>query len=713
LRPAFEGLPPPTDAEQRGLAAALEFSEAKANVEKQLAILDTELGKATDDDKKTQLSLAVTVQALEALVPVWATVFEAEPAHGEQLQRICGNMESWAVRAASSCPTKKVDGLLKFAEAYDDRRLRLAPPEPEGPPLRRRIAEKAAEAHLKSAESELAKDKGLNPIALLESLRSGLAAFQNDVGMETVRDRLSSAFEATTERVAKTFSEALAKSDTRREDMLQQFSVDFDEVWTAFKEAVEVEDTAGLASRLAQERERVGSNQVAAIRAALLETGKADFAALLQALTVLKCLWPKLAEGSPLPEQVSSSLGPLEEQLDRACNEAAEAGSIATADELLRQAGELDAVVPVLVPERHEDSLHSRAVSPAISARVGAMEAAVEGKHGINCAVVTKELLAVQPLVQDIGCSAKARKQVLDFISGLEAPLVGRLVDGGDGKAEAEFRVAAAADETLSILGEGTGLGSTGLQRARPDAAAGLRKRLEGAAGAAAKLGEMRGELAKPSGMNPTVVVQALQTLEPVWPPVAEMEAFRQRLAEALERFHERLQDACRKALGIEAKVKALLVLAEDADAKQQVLAPIVQGVQVRSFRESLARVIAGDHLKAVEAELAKESGMNAAELLKRTVELGNIWPQIGKAESGPAYDSITDLHTRVTDVGSKVQSRMKASFQESKSAGNTKKMQSLLNFAREFDAAYGPMQGDEPGDAGGLLASLEAEATS
>jgi len=708
LRPAFEGLPPPTEAEQRGLAATLEFSEAKATVEKQLGILDAEFAKTAGDDKAAQLSLAIMVQALEALVPVWATVFENDPSYSAQLQKTCGNIETWAVQASSGCPTKKADNLLKFAEAYDDRRVRLAPPEPEDGSLHRRIAEKAADAHLKAVERELAKETGLNPMALLEHLRSCSAAFQIDTGMEEVRGRLSFAFDATADRVAKTYAEALAASDGRREDMLQHFAMDFDQVWDTFKEVGKIESKAGLLSRLAEEREKLGSEQLAAISKALPEAGKTDIAALIQALSMLRFLWPKLPEASALPEQVASSLAPLEDHLDRVSQELAEQKSsdgASAADILLQQAAELDSIIPQVVPERHEDNLRSRVVSPAISAHVGAMEAAMR-EGSVDCAVLAKELPAVQVLVQEIGFSESARKQLLDFISALEAPLLARVADAGSAGAEAELRVAAAADETRSMVESGTGLASG-------PATLGLHKKLEGASGAAAKLGEMRVELAKPSGMNPKVVVQALQALEPLWSPVAEMEAFKERLIEALEQFHERLQEAGRKALGTEAKLKALMAFAEDADTRQQALVPLSPGLPVRSFCDSLSRLVADNQLKAAEAELAKESGMNPAHFLKNVVELSNTWPQIGKEDAGPSRDAILDLHKRVKEMNEKVHSRMQKSLEDALSAGNKKKEAALLNFAKEFDATYGLLQGEEPGDAGGLLSSLEAQVSS
>lgn len=715
LRPAFEGLPPPTEAEQRGLAATLDFNQAKATVDKQLDKLSKEYDKATDGDKSTQLSLAITVQALEALVPAWPTVLKEDASYGDRLQKTCGNIESWAVQAATTCGPKKVDGLVKFAENYDDRRRRLSPPEPEAGPLRRRIAEKAAEVHLKGAEAELAKEKGFNVMALLESFRSAVAAFQVDATMTEIQQRLSVALDATVERVVKAHAEALAAGDRRKEDALQQFANDFDEVWNGFKTASGVSGKAGLVARLVGEREKLASERLAAVRDALPSSGVADLKALIIALGALETVWAKLPEGSTVQKELEAALGPLPDCVDRTCKEIASKGDLTVADDLLKQAEKLDSLIPSLAPSLHEDTLKPRVVGTVLEAHLGVMDAEIFNTDGMNCAVLTKELEAVRPYLHEFGCPESSRNHLLDFIAALEAPLLARLASKGGG--EAELRVASTADETKKIC---AAIGKPPTDSKAPPTESKkekappktLRQKLDGAVAASKKLEEIHNELGKAAGMNPKLVLQALQALEPSWTPVKDKDAFNKRLHEALELFHKKMVEAGHKAQLNEAKVKGLVELAKDADTKQQVFVPLTSGLETRSFCESVQQAVADDRLKAVEAELAKETGMNSEQILKQMTEFGVAWPQLGKADSGPTKDAVTNLSVRAKEVSGKVQSRMLTSFKDALSTENKRKEDALRNFAKEWDTACQPLRESVLAGEQGLTDSLQAEAS-
>jgi len=448
----------------------------------------------------------------------------------------------------------------------------------------------------------------------------------------------------------------------------------------------------------------VVERQLQAVEEELLKETAPDLAVVLKALAVLRAVLPRLPEGSPLPSRVDPALAPLEGRLDEAGRAAAEAGDVGAADTLLRQARELDEALAALRPEEAKAApLRPRLLGPAVDAHASCIEAVLGKEGGSDCAVLARELAAVQPLCQEEGCPVEACQRLLGIIESLEAPLMKMAADVNLGSMDAVLRAAAAADSARTAAEQRTG--------AEPAAASNaMHRKLESTKAVVAKLGGMDAELAKPSGMNPKAVLQALAELEPLWLPVCEAEPFRARLAEALGKFHGRLAEACGKALGAEAKIKALLDFAQEADAKQQALVTLTPGLEVKSFQQALSRVVADSHLKGMEAELSKDSGMSPANLLKAAAAVGALWPQLGQADAmAPEFDEVMALRKRLNEVSSKVHSRMTDSMRDAMATGNVKKKAALLKFARDYDTAVGELEGVEGG--GGLLASLETQA--
>ena len=119
---------------------------------------------------------------------------------------------------------------------------------------------------------------------------------------------------------------------------------------------------------------------------------------------------------------------------------------------------------------------------------------------------------------------------------------------------------------------------------------------------------EAESELAKAVGMNPRQVVSVLGSLGPLLPAVA-LASYGARLDEVQRRFEEKLLEASRRAEGDEAKLEAVLKLAEAAEKAQ---APWPSELR-RSFQE---RLRARQALLSIEKELSKESGAENSHLL-------------------------------------------------------------------------------------------------
>ena len=117
LRGKFDGLPPV--ASGRALGEVLETGEARVQASKALETIDAEIAKEKDDDDKTNLSLAATVQALESLVVAWPVATSGE---SEELQKrmlsSCAALEAWAQEAVSKGPVGQVGGLQTHTSCH-------------------------------------------------------------------------------------------------------------------------------------------------------------------------------------------------------------------------------------------------------------------------------------------------------------------------------------------------------------------------------------------------------------------------------------------------------------------------------------------------------------------------------------------------------------------------------------------------------------------
>lgn len=685
LRASFDGLPPAADG---ALGETLTIAEAKGTILKNLGILDAEIAKTTDDDKETNLSLAAVVQALEVVASAWTGMSsDVDEELKAKVDTTCKAVEEWTDQEAAKLPPGRVSSLLKFAEEYDSRRIRI---DPSAARLRPRIAAHAATAYLKVTEAQLAKEGGLKPHLLLESLKGAALAIPkeeaDDSALLDIRTRLTSAFAAVDARIMKSFQEAMGSGDSnsRKEDMLLKFAEKFDTLQTECG----VDSSDGrLVERLQSKRRAMAEESLTKIEEVLAPSnGATDFEAAVQALCLLEQAWSEsLAEDSDMSNRFSAVLASLEERLREAGSSAAAAVDAARVDELFELAAQLDASANAIRAKSADAeegvNLRSDLIGQALDVHLKiASTALADGKLDM----LTQELESLEHICSRrpglSPCPDSACKRVLEWTSDLKLPLLSAAA-GGAGQLEAATKVANAADSMAAEARKGKEIPEESMAAA-----------LKVVEGVLKKLEEARTETAKASGMNPKVVVQALKDLGPLWDTASSLEGCKKTLLEVLEKLNGKFQEAGKKSLEDEDKLKALLTFSKDADKAQEVLLNKSDGLSAEKNYDIICRVVADKALGSMEAQLSKESGMNPAELLKSAQELVPILSSLELSEWG-----------RWEEVRTKVRTRMLESMGDAVSTSNDKKSQALLKFARDFDAECkkGLVEGD---------ATLEAE---
>jgi hypothetical protein len=274
------------------------------------------------------------------------------------------------------------------------------------------------------------------------------------------------------------------------------------------------------------------------------------------------------------------------------------------------------------------------------------------------------------------------------MLDKLGAPLMSAyntgLAERAADKTAAATKVAEAADSTRLAAG-----GSEGT----------LAKQLQASRAAVARLDEILEELAKPAGMNPHAVKKGLEELAPQWQKLGECEGLQKRLEEALQKFADKLVEACKKAVeqkGDAKKLEALMNFASGGDKVQEALVEATtQPLQVRQFHAALSRVVVSDRLAVMEVEVEKDQkGRDPKVLLASLQGLKDFWAHC-EGGSGATDAEVADaaaLLGRLQNVHSKLQNLLKDSMKSAIDAQQEPKKQGLLKFAEQWDASYDVM---------------------
>lgn len=635
LRGKFAGLPA---ASGRPLGEALEAGEAKIQVAKSLDIVDAEVAKTTDDDESTNLSLGTTIEALEALKVAWP--LGGDEALQHRLERSCQGLELFTFEAVNTAPVEQLTSLMQFAQEYDLRHIAL---EPSSSALRPRLATKAALKCLQRAEGELLKTEGMKPHVLLDSLKAVVAINPASEDSET-RTALLRVMTMTNERLLKSFSEAISAEaeNEKKELLLQKFAEAADEVRSALKVPGE-----SLVAEMDMKRSDVAEELIDSVRDQL---SMGQVASLPREIHALARIAKKLPADSTVLQRAQALATEFVQALNTAPLEEVE-GLLENSQHghLLQSLKDLNCDAP---------DLRSKLLSRVIYSHLETARVLKDLEE------LEKELELLEKRRKDEAMSADLYVEMSKFVDSMEEVFLAKIFEEG--------RVGGARVLELTNI----------LDRLRDDGQ--MLPRLTKAHKVVSVFEEAQGELKKPSGMNPKVVVRVLGDLGPLLPSVAGIRGYGGALQDIVEKFKEKLEDACGKACSAEGDVDArlggLTKLAESGDAAQDTFSKITAlSFRKTGFVAAISRVAAEKSLEAIEEELSKESGMNPKVLLQHFQDVGR--------RGGPSVDLVGDRYSACCD---KVGQRMKDSMEEAKTSSNSAKQKALLHFAKEFDAVSG-----------------------
>lgn len=637
LRGKFAGLPA---ASGRPLGEALEAGEAKIQVAKSLDIVDAEVAKTTDDDESSNLSLGTTIEALEALKVAWPLGGAEDAALQQRLERSCRGLEMFTFEAVNTAPVEQLTSFMQFAQEYDLRHIAL---EPASSALRPRLATKAALKCLQRAEGELLKTEGMKPHVLLDSLKA-VVAINPDSEDTEVRTVLLRVMTSTNERLLKSFSEAISAEaeNEKKELLLQKFAEAADEVRSALKVPGE-----SLVAEMDMKRSDVAEELIDSVRDQL---SMGQVASLPREINALARIAKKLPADSAVLQRTQTLATEFVQALNTAPLEEVE-GLLENSQHghLLQSLKDLNCDAPELRSKLLSRVIYSHLETARVLKDLEELE---------------KELELLEKRRKDEAMSADLYVEMSKFVDSMEEVFLAKILEEGRSRG-------AKVLELTSIL-----------DRLKDDGK--MLPRLSQAYKVVSLFEEAQGELQKPSGMNPKVVVRVLGDLGPVLESVAEIRGYGETLQDIVEKFKEKLEDACRKACSAEGDVDArlggLTKLAESGDVAQDTFSKITAlSFRKTGFVAAISRVAAEKSLDAIEEELSKESGMNPKVLLQHFQDVGR--------RGGPSVDLVGDRYSACCD---KVGQRMKDSMEEAKTSSNSAKQKALLHFAKEFDAVSG-----------------------
>lgn len=410
-----------------------------------------------------------------------------------------------------------------------------------------------------------------------------------------------------------------------------------------------------------------------------------------KALVVLSPWWPFAKDTAGASKRLSGVLELGEKAASEAYKEKKAAGEKDICEAILGFAKDLDKLRKTFTGHEAADGhdLYSRLTSlekvVVLLGHMQALEAEVAKAGPGSGAVSLKAVVdAMEGMAEHWDEATKAGSAPTERLatarSHLETWTLG-LVAGADvAKIEGLIKFAAKYDEICAKLA-----GS-------PDEplAAKLTK-----SAAKAILETIQGQLTKEKGMNPNVLDEQLNFLVPLWPQMSADEELVAALSAVFGQLRDRMVESCVEAAVEDnaKKLRALLAFAKKLHILQESLGKALPG-----FLATVARAGADTDLKDVEAELAKEVGMNTQALIRSIQNIQMYWPEIADEDDTPGkyadpIDRYADYGVRLKEACSQVYTRMVGAYIE----GDETKRGKLLLFADTFDTACTGLTGFPP----------------
>lgn len=564
---SFDGIP----IADSSLRAKLMSDSASVSLPKRLEALDAAFAKDGElDTAETVLAL----QTMEILVPLWKPAVGENPDLLSQLGTTLDAVERRVEGAMASAPLPKVMAFMtKFAVKYDERCAAL---DLEGRGLRSKLAPAAARAVLQVAEAELAKTEGMNPKAVLEALESLRDPLLKATLTEYVAVSASAGkvHDTIAERLQTALQEALAVDDKRKVGGLMKFASSCDAALADLGLRADLEDigTAGLERARLRAGEPIGSvpKRLDALRELFTADGEgadlelATTNTVLQTMQHLVPLWkPAVAEGPELLSHLATTLDAVEGRVESATATAPLAKALAFAT---RFAARYEELCGALGLEGRE--LRQKLAPLAVPVVLQAIEEELAKTEGMNPMVVLKAFESLREPQLKAALSEESvttsAQQARDTIAArLQTSLQENLAADNKAKVENLLKFSSSCDVVFADLGLGADLQER------------LQRLSEGSAAAKTALQSAEEELAKTEGMNPVVVLKALEGLRDPMPKEAweghlsAKDNVWTRATAVRDTIAARLQASLRDALAADnkKKVDSLLKFASSCDA--------------------------------------------------------------------------------------------------------------------------------------------------
>eukprot|EP00933_Yihiella_yeosuensis_P038035 TRINITY_DN32009_c0_g1_i1.p1 TRINITY_DN32009_c0_g1~~TRINITY_DN32009_c0_g1_i1.p1 ORF type:complete len:875 (-),score=244.41 TRINITY_DN32009_c0_g1_i1:68-2335(-) len=535
----------------------------------QMQNLESELAKGDS------MSPEVCSDALVALVPLWEKAWSTDALREEQttkLQAGCEKLQVWAlaeaVRLSSAKDDARLEALRKLATVYDRLREQL-PIVAAGAidiPLLQKIANTAADAHLAVIEKQVEKDGAghLNPAAILQHLAGYQVQSEGATLTDELNARLASVLAAIESRVLEAYGTAFAADDTKRVAGLLNFSERLDKAREPLLTILGDFSEVGLLSKLKE----FDLNVIQTAQTAL--AGKDEPVAGSAMLELLEPVRKVASHEPPPAEQLSLLCDTVEQEVLRSSSKAAaDSGAGETHIEALLKV--LEHVKTIREKINSDDASageSTKKLETMVQHAKGAMlnlkqaeeELAKEG-GGFNPNALMTSLKALEADWSGVG--SVGHEGLTARLDALYVTATNRMV--------AAMEKAGTADhdkKEAGLLNFGKGFDDvrTSLNVPVGDTES-IYKRLCRVSNEAG-LGRLEAELTKESGMNPSILLKAVQDLGHLWAEMGEPLECGERLVESFNKIKTRMATSMDEAVAAEnkAKIQALLKFVGELD---------------------------------------------------------------------------------------------------------------------------------------------------
>mmetsp|Transcript_73031 Transcript_73031/g.136416 ORF Transcript_73031/g.136416 Transcript_73031/m.136416 type:complete len:813 (-) Transcript_73031:99-2537(-) len=656
-----------------------EFSKAEVYKEKSKQILDL----VENAHKKAPSSTKITEQLMEKIVKLSELVLKFTPAV------IAGDV---ALITTVEEVGQRLDKVARELVAV----LSASWDPPCAPKLEEAVVAQAAHAvfeHLDRVTAEV-KTSAMKPDVVKSCLTKAKPWWQHAQKADGCRDRMAKTLTELELEVSSEFRQAVEGGNTTKTAALLQSAKEMDQILASYGDLPTTGregsgDEGGLEASLLRVQSYYQALRLLKLIDKELSTSTLNLSSLLVPMNELAGLWDAVKDKDDIQTQFTSSMKSLVKGIEEEATRCEASADIPRLNQLEEFADRFDDIRLKLTPPSPEET--GGPLVPTIGRsycglHLASAEAEVAKSEGSSPQKMLQALKDFHTRYlkasKDEGFEQRAKE--------ITAAIVARVLDAyRSAKALAESEkleqlraFATKMDETLSSIGDGA-------------SSVFLAQQLKAYDDAFKQLTIADAELSKENGLNPGVLLKALQDLAASWPAVPKSRMLHERVRAISRTMNTRMEDSVDKAseAGDLQKLENLSKFIEDLEKCQEALGIDESSALRAKLRESLPCA----HLSTAHSELAKESKMNPQIVLQQVKSVAPLWTDLQPDSAA---------HTMLNDLCGKVRSRVSASFTEAVEAKNVTKREALLKFATDFDSACSQLSGTRPA---GVVEELNA----